>query len=69
MAEQKIGRGSKDRSRIDVNDPIDVEYVHHQFPWFSNNEIREVIRKHGPDRDAVQGILEKASSNRRRDDQ
>lgn len=69
MTEHKIGRGSKDRSRIDVNDPIDVEYVHHQFPWFSNNEIREVIQKHGPDRDTVESILERATSNRKHDDE
>ena len=61
--DNKVFRGQKDRSRIDVNDPIDVEYVHHQFPWLSHKEIKEIIRKHGPDRDTVQAVLEKSGSS------
>ena len=69
MTENKIFRGQKDRSRIDINDPIDVEYVHHQFPWVSHQEIREVIKQHGPDRNAVQTFLEKHRSSRKTDDE
>ena len=57
MADRKTIHGVKDRSMIDVNDPTEVEYVHHQFPWISSNEIREVIKQHGPDRDAVEAAL------------
>ena len=64
MAESKIFRGQRDRSVIDLNDPIDVEYVHHQFPWLSHDKIREIIKKHGPDRDTVQSVLERSSGAR-----
>ena len=69
MTESKIFKGQRDRSVIDVNDPIDVEYVHHQFPWLSHKEIKEVIKKHGPDRDAVQTILERSSKRRENDEE
>ena len=62
MMRDKVFRGQRDRSRIKVNDPIDVEYVHHQFPWLTQKQIKEIIRKHGPDRDAVQAVLERAGS-------
>ena len=65
MAENPIFRGQRDRSRINVNDPIDVEYVHHQFPWVSHNRIKEVIKKHGPDREAVESVLAKAGSDKK----
>lgn len=68
MKDTKIFRGQRDRSRIDINDPIDVEYVHHQFPWISHSKIREVIKKHGPDREAVESALEKAGSGDRNQD-
>jgi len=57
MRTNDIFRGQRDRSRIDINDPIDVRYVQHQFPWFSDKEIKAVIKKHGPDRDAVEAVL------------
>lgn len=69
MADNSVFRGQKDRSRIDVNDPIDVEYVHHQFPWLSHQQIKEIIRRHGPDRDAVQAVLERAGSSRENRDE
>ena len=62
MMDNRIFRGEKDRSRIDVNDPVDVAYVHHQFPWLSQNAIRDVIKKHGPDRETVLSILERTGS-------
>jgi hypothetical protein len=64
MTENKIFRGQRDPNRIDVNNPVDVEYVHHQFPWLSHKQIKEIIQKHGPDRDAVQAVLERAGSSR-----
>lgn len=68
MTERRTVHGVKDRSMIDVNDPIEVEYVHHQFPWISSNEIREVIKQHGPDRDAVEAALDRMRSDRERED-
>jgi len=60
MPHNRIFQGQRDRSRIDANDPIDVNYVHHQFPWLSHKQIKEIIKKHGPDRDTVQSVLERA---------
>jgi hypothetical protein len=68
MEESKIFKGQRDRSRIDINDPIDVKYVHHQFPWLSYNEIVEVIKKHGPDRDVVESVLERKSASTKEKD-
>ena len=51
-----------------MNDPVDVEYVHHQFPWLSHEQIKEAIEKHGPDRDAVQAVLEQSGSSRHDED-
>ena len=63
MTERRTVHGVKDRSMIDVNDPIEVEYVHHQFPWISDKEIREVIMEHGPDRGAVEAALDRFRKN------
>lgn len=64
MAADKIYQGQKDLNRIDVNDPAQVEYVHYQFPWLSHEEIKEAIRKQGPDRDDVLAYLERKRSDR-----
>ena len=64
MMENKTPRGQRDPHVIDVNNPIDVEYVHHQFPWLSHKQIKEIIQKHGPDRDAVQSVLERSGSSK-----
>lgn len=62
MRQNRIFSGQRDPNVIDINNPIDVEYVHHQFPWLSHKKIKEVIQKHGPDRDTVQSVLEKVGS-------
>ena len=67
MTRENVIRGQRDWSRIDVNDPIDVEYVHHQFPWLSHKQIKDVIREHGPDRDRVESALEKAGNKNKQD--
>jgi hypothetical protein len=62
MLDNKVFQSQRDRSRIDVNDPVDVEYVHYQFPWLSHGQIKEVIREHGPDRETVLTVLQRTSS-------
>jgi len=64
MTDNRVIRGRKDLSRIDVNDPVDVEYIHHQFPWLSRQQILQAIKKHGPDREAVLAFLERAGSSK-----
>lgn len=66
MAEVKNVHGKRDWSKIDINDPHEVEYVHHQFPWLSLKEIEDAIKTHGADRDAVRTYLEEKSSSRKR---
>jgi hypothetical protein len=70
MAYHKNIHGRRDWSKIDVNDPHEVEYVHHQFPWLSHEEIEEAIKVQGADRDAVRTFLEeKSDSGKRRDEE
>jgi len=63
MTESKIFKGQRDRSVIDVNDPVDVEYLHHQFPWLTHKEIKDAIKQHGPDRETVQSMLQRAGAS------
>lgn len=58
MATNKVFRSQKDLSRLDVNNPAQVEYVHYQFPWLTHQQIKDAIRQHGPDRKSVQAYLE-----------
>lgn len=67
MAADKTYQSQKDLNRIDVNDPVQVQYVHYQFPWLSYEEIKEAIRKHGPDREAVQAYLERLGRSKDND--
>jgi len=60
MTESKSFKAIRDRRVIDINDPLDVGYVHHQFPWLSHREIVEAIKKYGPDRHRVETELEGA---------
>lgn len=64
MTESRILTGQRDRSVIDANDPIDVNYVHYQFPWLSHQQIKEIIQKHGPDRDSVYSVLERGGTRK-----
>lgn len=54
----------RDLTVIDANDPAQVKYMHYQFPWLSHDQIKKVIREHGPDRDAVHAYLERMRSDR-----
>ena len=38
----------KDRNVIDVNNKFDVEYLHQQYPWYTYQQIQEVIKTAGP---------------------
>ncbi len=52
-------RAAVDRSRIEIDDPHEVDYLGYQFPWLSREEILEAIKRHGPDRDRVLTFLER----------
>ncbi len=38
----------KDRNTIDANDKFEVEYLHLQYPWYTTQQIKEVIQTAGP---------------------
>jgi hypothetical protein len=61
MADNPEKRGGRDRSRIDPDQPHEVEYVHRQFPFMSREEIVDAIRTNGPGREAVMAFLEERS--------
>jgi hypothetical protein len=39
---------TKDRSRVDANNKFDVEYLHQQYPWYTYQQIKDVINHAGP---------------------
>ena len=47
-----------DSSKIDINDPSEVEFVHQQFPALEHAQIVKAIRVKGPSKTAVVGYLE-----------
>jgi hypothetical protein len=57
MSDNKSLRDGRDRSKIDLNDPAEVEYVHQQFPWLTHEEIREAIKENGPSWEKVTSFL------------
>jgi hypothetical protein len=57
MSDNKTVRDGRDRAKIDVNDPSEVEFVHKQFPNLSHEQIVEAIKEKGPSRQAVMTYL------------
>lgn len=48
MGDDKNKTGKQDDSRVDANDPSEVEYLHRQFPNKSHQQVKEAIIKYGP---------------------
>jgi len=64
MSDNKNVRDGRDSSKIDSNDPSEIEYVHKQFPNLSHQQILEAIKEKGPSREAVMNYLKtKGSKN------
>ena len=57
MSDKKDNRGQRDRVRIDLNDPSEVEYVHQQFSHLKHEEVVDAIKKAGPLREDVMKYL------------
>ena len=38
----------KDRSVIDANDKLAIDYLHLQYPWYTPQQIKDVIKTAGP---------------------
>lgn len=58
MADNKDIRDGRDNSKIDINDPSEIEYVHQQFPELTHTEVVEAIKTKGPSREAVMNYLQ-----------
>lgn len=48
MSETTSTFRKKDRSTVDANDKFEVEYLHLQYPWYTYQQIKEVIKTAGP---------------------
>jgi hypothetical protein len=57
MSDNKMDRGSRDRIRVDRNDPGEVEYLHKKFRNKTHEEIKEAIRAYGPMRENIERHL------------
>jgi hypothetical protein len=57
MADNKDRRDGRDRSRVDANDPNEVEHIHSQFPNLTHQQIKKAIETHGPMRDDILRFL------------
>ena len=51
MSDNKSKVGEQDRSRVSASEPYEVEYFA-QKHGISQQQAREIIEKHGPDREA-----------------
>ena len=58
MSDNKNSTDGRDRSKIDLNDSSEVEYVHRQFPQLTHSQVLEAIRLKGPSREAVLAHLQ-----------
>jgi hypothetical protein len=63
MSDNKTIRDGRDRSKIDINDASEVEFVHQQFPHLSHEDIVAAIKEKGPSRQAVMTYLNSKRKN------
>jgi hypothetical protein len=59
MADNKSNTGKADDSRVDANDPNEVEYLHRRFPEKTHQQIKDAIVKAGPMRSDILAELQK----------
>ena len=38
----------RDRNTVDANNKFEVEYLHLQYPWYTYQQIKDVIKTAGP---------------------
>lgn len=59
MSDNKNKQDGRDRSKVDLNDPSEVEYLHSKFPKKTHQQIKDAIKSAGPSRDAIEKLLSK----------
>jgi len=58
MSDNKKMMDTRDDSKIDINDPSEVEYVHQKFPYLKHEQVVKAIKEKGPSREMVMKYLE-----------
>lgn len=58
MGDNKNITDNRDKNKIDLNDPSEVEYVHQKFPQMKHEEIVNAIKEYGPGRKEVMEYLQ-----------
>jgi hypothetical protein len=59
MSDNKQKTGTQDDTRVDINDPSEVEYLHRQFPNKSHEQIKDAVKSAGPLRKDIEEYLNK----------
>jgi hypothetical protein len=58
MSDNKSINDGRDRSRVDANDPGEVEYLHRQYPNLTHEQVLNVVKQSGPLRSDIVRELE-----------
>lgn len=57
MADDKMKRDGRDRSRVSSSEAYEVEYLHQQYPRLSHQQVYAAVRKAGPNRKKIEEYL------------
>jgi len=57
MTDNRLLKGTQDRTRVNGRESYEVEYLHQKFPWLSHSTVKEAVDKFGPNRDKVEAQL------------
>jgi len=58
MSDNKQLRGQQDRTRVNANEPYEVEDLHQKYPHLSHQTVADAVKQHGPDRKKIETYLE-----------
>ena len=59
--DNKDKQDGRDRSKVDINDRSEVEYLHQQWKQFTHEEIVHAIKQYGPNRKDIEAHLSHSS--------
>jgi hypothetical protein len=58
MSDNKSMNDGRDRSRVDSQDPSEVEYLHRQYPNLTHEQVLNTVKQAGPLRSDIERELE-----------
>lgn len=64
MSDNKQLRGKQDRNKVNSQEPYEVEDLHQKYPHLSHDEVREAVKKFGPDRENIEKHLSSVDGER-----